>query len=463
MLRGLRATGWLACLALAACGSGGMNMSQNPAPPPPQRGQLLADPPAEVGSYGVSDILSLLGVSTLGKELLQLTYSPTCTVNVYLLEYESVGAQGEPTTASGALMVPSGSDPSCSGPRPIVLYAHGTSADRSYNIANIGASGNDEGLILAAVFAAKGYIVVAPNYAGYDTSTLGYHPYLDADQQSKDMIDALTAARGALPVSSSGVSDDHKLFITGYSQGGYVAMATHRAMQAAGMAVTASGPMSGPYALAAFGDAVFMGDVNLGAVINFVLVALRDQHKVDDRAQVHIAHEDGIAERRKGIRSRHRSRGGDGHAGGLHRAVRRHRHVSALRVARDEELVIVGYAGRRHRQRAACRGQRVDHVLRLLIGVEIGVIAERGCVVAGVVRRDDDVALRGEHRGEDQPFVIAGGADVRDVVAAIRRSAVRIEHDRARTAAGGVGAARHHQSARGRRGLPLRAHALVLE
>jgi hypothetical protein len=39
------------------------------------------------------------------------------------------------------------------------------------------------------------------------------------------------------------------------------------------MTVTASGPMSGPYALAAFGDAVFMGDVNGGAVVNFVLIA----------------------------------------------------------------------------------------------------------------------------------------------------------------------------------------------
>ena len=27
------------------------------------------------------------------------------------------------------------------------------------------------------MFAAQGYIVVAPNYAGYDISTLGYHPY----------------------------------------------------------------------------------------------------------------------------------------------------------------------------------------------------------------------------------------------------------------------------------------------
>jgi hypothetical protein len=110
--------------------------------------------------------------------------------------------------------------------------------------------------------------VVAPNYAGYDTSTLPYHPYLNADQQSKDMIDALTAARTALPHTlSSATTDDGKLFITGYSQGGYVAMATHRAMQAAGMPVTAEAGMSGPYALEAFADAVFYGQVNIGSTV----------------------------------------------------------------------------------------------------------------------------------------------------------------------------------------------------
>ena len=79
------------------------------------------------------------------------------------------------------------------------------------------------------------------------------------------MIDALTAARKAIPRLSS--SDSGKLFITGYSQGGHVAMATHKAMQAAGSTVTASAPMSGPYALAAFGDAVYYGNVNLGSTI----------------------------------------------------------------------------------------------------------------------------------------------------------------------------------------------------
>jgi hypothetical protein len=55
-------------------------------------------------------------------------------------------------------------------------------------------------------------------------------------------------------------------------------MATHRAMQAAGMAVTAAAPLSGPYALAAFGDAVFEGEVNSSAVENLVLLAASYQN-----------------------------------------------------------------------------------------------------------------------------------------------------------------------------------------
>ncbi len=165
-------------------------------------------------------------------------------------------------------MVPTGSGAQCSGARPIVLYAHGTNTDRSFNIADITNTSNTEGALIAAMFAAQGYIVVAPNYAGYDTSTLTYHPFLNADQQSKDMIDALTAARTALPHTlTTATTDGGKLFITGYSEGGHVAMATHRAMQAAGMTVTASAPMSGPYALEAFGDAVFYGQVNIGSTV----------------------------------------------------------------------------------------------------------------------------------------------------------------------------------------------------
>jgi alpha/beta superfamily hydrolase len=266
----------LASLLLAGCNSGtNSDTGTEGSPSAPQRGQLLTNPPTLLASYGTADLLGLLGVDPLGQELLTLAYSPICTINVYRLQYETVGAKSEPTTATGALMVPSGSGSSCTGPRPIVEYAHGTSPDKNYDIAQLsGSNASSEGLILAALFAAEGFIVVAPNYAGYGTSTLSYHPYLVGAQQAEDMMDALTAARSALPVAvAATVTDSHELFVTGYSQGGYVAMATQRALQAAGQTVTAAAPMSGPYALAAFGDAIFLGEVNLSATENVALLA----------------------------------------------------------------------------------------------------------------------------------------------------------------------------------------------
>jgi Prolyl oligopeptidase family len=276
MFRTIYLLPWLAGAALlTACGGGNDNGSP-PAATAPTRGQLLNSPPPLLASYSTSDLLSKLGNDPLGKELLQLTFSPTCTVNVCQLQYETVGGAGEATTASGALMVPTGSGPSCQGPRPIMLYAHGTNLVKTYNIADLTNSANSEGLLLAAVFAAQGYIVVAPNYAGYDSSSLAYHPYLNADQQSKDMIDSLAAARTAFTTAM--VTGNGKLFVTGYSQGGFVAMATHRAMQTLGTAVTAAAPMSGPYALSAFGDAIFMGQVDMSAPANFDLLVTSYQH-----------------------------------------------------------------------------------------------------------------------------------------------------------------------------------------
>jgi alpha/beta superfamily hydrolase len=252
---------FFAALLLAACGGsgGGSRNSDSGAAATPARGTLLQNPLQLLSTVTAPSLLVELNAAT-NQLLLSVSGPPVCDILMYDIKYETVGGANEATTASAALLVPTGLGANCTGARPIVLYAHGTTTDRAYNMANVQ---NTETLFLAAIFATKGYIVVAPNYAGYDTSTLPYHPYLIADQQSKDMIDALAAARTALPFASATLTKDSgQLFITGYSQGGYVAMATHRAMQAAGMQVTAAAPMSGPYALAAFVDAVFYGDVN---------------------------------------------------------------------------------------------------------------------------------------------------------------------------------------------------------
>ena len=177
----------LAAALLAACGgasnNGGSNTgggSSSGGTSTPGRGTLLQNPPTLLSTVSAADLLAQVttGASsqTFGAQalaqVLALTGVPSCDVNVYHIEYNTVGGANESTTASGALMVPSGSGASCQGARPIVLYAHGTSTERNFNIADLTNQQNAEGILLAAFFAARGYIVVAPNYAGYDTSTL---------------------------------------------------------------------------------------------------------------------------------------------------------------------------------------------------------------------------------------------------------------------------------------------------
>jgi predicted esterase len=233
-----------------------------PPPPPPTRGSLIETPPARLLSVTTEQLVSLVTAQSGGSDLVKLIAAPKCGVDVHQLRYNTVDPADQPTTASGALMIPTGADAACQGARPIVAYAHGTTVEKSYNIANLTNSDNAQGLLIAVAFASQGYIVVAPNYTGFDTSTQPYHAYLNADQSAKDTADAIAAGRSALPTSSAPtVTDNGKLFLTGYSQGGHVAMATHRLLQQTGMSVTASAPMSGPYALAAFGDAVFQGQV----------------------------------------------------------------------------------------------------------------------------------------------------------------------------------------------------------
>ncbi len=250
---------------LAACGS---STQTSAVATSTAHGTLDENPPLRIASLDAAAFAADLSGTSSGAQLLELTGAPTCGVDFYYVKFWTVGGAGETTESSGALMVPTGSAAGCTGPRPIVLYAHGTDTDQATNIADITNPSNTEGALIAATFAAQGFIVVAPNYAGYDISTLGYHPYLDAVQNAGEMMDILAAARAALPnTMSSATSDSGKLLITGYSEGGYVAMATQRAIEAAGGTVTAAAPLSGPYALEAFGDDVFFGGVNLGSTV----------------------------------------------------------------------------------------------------------------------------------------------------------------------------------------------------
>lgn len=195
-----------------------------------------------------------------------------CSVEVWQYRYRTIDGRGRPTEASAALMVPRGSESGCSGPRPVIGALHGTVDERRYNLADL--SGNNpaspRAVAWAATYAAHGYVTVAPNYAGFDSSTLNYHPYHDYRQQTADVIAAIDAGRALL--AELGGADSGKLFLVGYSQGGWVTMATHRAIEARGGTVTASMPSSGGYPLAAMVDDIFLGRPVQGSPLYFPMV-----------------------------------------------------------------------------------------------------------------------------------------------------------------------------------------------
>ena len=259
-------------LILAGCGD------DNDGFKPPS---VSVNAPKNISKFTASELdVKLAEVNKLGK---QITPDAKCGVTVEKISYQTQGSGGEATNATAALMIPSGTDAACTGDRPVLLHAHGTATDKSYDFTQVGNVANPAGAratLVAANFAAQGYIVVVPNYAGYDTSTLSYHPYLNAKQQSEEMVTALDTARAAITQQQKAnnadyvkVKDSGKLFITGYSQGGHVVMATARLLEQQNKPVTAIAPSSGPYALAAFGDAIFSGNVNLGSTKFAPLIA----------------------------------------------------------------------------------------------------------------------------------------------------------------------------------------------
>jgi hypothetical protein len=173
-------------LLLDACGGGSSGIPVNTSG---KAGALIYNPPVRVGSVTAADFTASLQTlpsgqpNASGQQLLGLLQAAgmlplPCGIDFHYIQYNSVGGAGEATTASGALMVPTGGA-GCSGKRPILLYAHGTASTRGYNMANPSDTTNEasaESGLVAAMYAAQGYIVVAPNYAGYDSSVTSRPP-----------------------------------------------------------------------------------------------------------------------------------------------------------------------------------------------------------------------------------------------------------------------------------------------
>ncbi len=206
----------------------------------PQRGALL-DPPATLTTLTAAQI----DAATAGSGLQAISGKAKCDVKVVALNYTTVGVKdGESTNASGVMLVPAGS---CTGASALVAYAKGTDVQKPRTLAN---PQDGETFLLAAMYAAQGYTVVATDYLGFAKSAFAYHPYLHADSEATAVLDSIRAARAAAP--SVGANLSGKVMFAGYSQGGHASMAAHRAAErdhAGEFNVVAGAHLAGPYNL----------------------------------------------------------------------------------------------------------------------------------------------------------------------------------------------------------------------
>lgn len=231
-------------LLLAACGGG----SGEPAAPvviePEGPGRTLAVTPLR--TFTTAEVSAAL--AALGEQAPAVPVRHA--VQTWRIDYLTLDADGREQRASGLLAVPL----KPAGRRsPVLSYQHATIFLDAEAPSNALAAGEPPILL-----AATGYVVAAADYLGYGVSKGFPHPYLLSAPSASAVLDLLTAARNWR--LRNGVAGNGQLFLAGYSEGGYVTMAAHRALQAAPGVhrdeLVATVPGGGPYHLAATLDAL---------------------------------------------------------------------------------------------------------------------------------------------------------------------------------------------------------------
>jgi predicted esterase len=100
------------------------------------------------------------------------------------------------------------------------------------------------------LFAAGGFVTVIPDFIGYGVSQSVPHPYYDQQYSGRTVIDMIKAAKFYL--SQQNIPISNRLFLIGYSEGGYVTMAAQKEIEtdeSNNLSLTAAAEGAGGYDL----------------------------------------------------------------------------------------------------------------------------------------------------------------------------------------------------------------------
>ncbi len=168
------------------------------------------------------------------------TLEPKYSLNLYKIKYTTTAPDGKFTHASGLVAMPVSPKDKVA----IVSYHHGTRVTRN----DVPSNFKENYYVYPAVFSSSGgYMLVMPDYLGLGDSELPLHPYVQSETLASSSIDMLIAAKELASILNYPVND--KLFLAGYSEGGFTTMVTYESLlkNHKDIHVTAAAPGSAPY------------------------------------------------------------------------------------------------------------------------------------------------------------------------------------------------------------------------
>jgi pimeloyl-ACP methyl ester carboxylesterase len=210
----------------------------------------------EIEKSSSGDILATKLLHLFSKqEILQIlstrqipdSFHVSFSVEAIALTYQTTDAQGTSIRASGALLLPHDSDN-----LPILSIQHGTET-KNDRVASVDPRNSAEG-ITGLLTASIGYLTCIPDYPGFGISRTP-HPYLHAVSLTRSVVDLIVAAKSYC--NTHDVSLNGRLFLTGYSEGGFATLAVQKELEngySQELRIAAVAPMAGTYDLAGTAD-----------------------------------------------------------------------------------------------------------------------------------------------------------------------------------------------------------------
>jgi len=200
-----------------------------------ERGDIVST--FEIGTYSPETIKNIFNEQGL-IDTFELKYS----VKISRVFYYTEDFHGNKILVSGALL-----NPITKNTVSLLSIHHGTQTKRDM-VASQKPQEIPTGLT-GLLTASKGFLTVIPDYPGFGVSEV-LHPYLIADGIVPSIIDLLRASR--IYCNQNDIILNHKLFLTGYSEGGYATLATLKAIEkeyTTEFTVTATAPLAGVFDL----------------------------------------------------------------------------------------------------------------------------------------------------------------------------------------------------------------------